>query len=1290
MQNPVSVDGAPRASGEAATPLLGVPGFVYADLHDDLRLADLTAAFDDELRAADPELSATYEAHRAGRNVLRGPAEGDFLVALAAHLSRFVARLFGAEEAALGFRAAAGRDAPLFRVKRDFVARRVFKRNAPNRPAAAEFPAVDASVVQILAAAVRRDPRAATAVSDPELLLALVIDTLLDAERALSVRFDPHKPGALDVPAFAAFRTLAKAIELGLRDLGALPELSAQLGALPTEADPADLLAARKLLELFDRWCFAARLHEAGRHRTQLWALLKLPQPLDFDNLVPLRRPRPERPESIEGHEHHQRRRDGFGLTDLRMDPREVRSEIDYCLYCHTRSKDTCRTGFAAGPPTHPDATPPYKTNPLGIPLTGCPLEERISEAHERAKEGDPIGALALVCVDNPMAPGTGHRICNDCMKACIYQKQEPVNIPQIETRLLTDVLGLRWGFEIWSLLSRWNPLKCAPGQRQHPRPYSGLNVLVVGMGPAGYTLAHHLLNEGFGVVGLDGLKIEPLPPELLGRTRAQGGVPRAVESTSERFGAPLDQRITSGFGGVSEYGITVRWDKSFLDILHLNLARRRAFRVYGGARFGGTITAEEAFRLGFHHIAIAAGAGKPTLIPLEGNLMRGVRKASDFLMALQLSGAFKKSALANLQARLPAVVIGGGLTAIDTATELAAYYPVQVEKLLARHEQLAQDAGSDAKLLGLFDGEEREVYQEMLAHGLAIRAERARAVAAGEAPDFAKLVKQWGGVTIAYRKGLQDSPAYRLNHEEVIKCLEEGIVFAEGLSPAAAIADAAGALKSVRFALQKKDGSKWRDAGQVVELPARTLCVAAGTSPNITYEKEAPGSFELDKEHGSFKSFRAELNEDGTHRLVPAEVTSDLSGRPGFFTSYQRDGKLISYFGDNHPVYAGSVVKAMASAKDGYPHIAALFSDRLAAIDKLVATKGAERERELDRLETAGWAFAQKIHQELTATVHAVNRLTPTIVEVVVKAPAAARRFEPGQFYRLQNFESSAREIESTKLLMEGLALTGAWVDRERGLLGLIVLELGASSRLCAALTPGEPVVVMGPTGAPSTIPKGEDVALCGGGLGNAVLFSIGKALRSNGCRVVYFAGYRKAEDVFKRDDIEAATDVVVWAVDKGTMPPQPRRQQDRSFSGNMVEAMVAYASGALGEPAIPFGGVKRIIAIGSDRMMAAVTSARHGVLARWLPKEHVGIASINSPMQCMMKEICAQCLQKHRDPVTGKESVVFTCFDQDQPMDQVDWENLRARLRANSLQEKLAALWLDRLLRKTHVPRV
>jgi hypothetical protein len=107
------------------------------------------------------------------------------------------------------------------------------------------------------------------------------------------------------------------------------------------------------------------------------------------------------------------------------------------------------------------------------------------------------------------------------------------------------------------------------------------------------------------------------------------------------------------------------------------------------------------------------------------------------------------------------------------------------------------------------------------------------------------------------------------------------------------------------------------------------------------------------------------------------------------------------------------------------------------------------------------------------------------------------------------------------------------------------------------------------------------------------------------------------------------------------------------------------------------------RVIAIGSDGMMAAVTRARHGILAPYLKKSHVGIASINSPMQCMMKEICAQCLQPHVDPATGKTSYVFSCFNQDQPMDVVDFKGLRMRLAQNSLQEKLTAQWNDRALR-------
>jgi NAD(P)H-flavin reductase len=240
----------------------------------------------------------------------------------------------------------------------------------------------------------------------------------------------------------------------------------------------------------------------------------------------------------------------------------------------------------------------------------------------------------------------------------------------------------------------------------------------------------------------------------------------------------------------------------------------------------------------------------------------------------------------------------------------------------------------------------------------------------------------------------------------------------------------------------------------------------------------------------------------------------------------------------------------------------------------------------------------------------------------------------------------------------------------------------MGGSANLFTLLKPGEPVVLMGPTGTPTEILPNETLVLVGGGLGNAVLFSIGAAARAAGCRVLYFAGYKKLVDRYKVAEIEAAADTVVWCCDEapGFAPSRPG---DFNFVGNIVQAMVAYGSGALGAQPISLADADRIIAIGSDRMMAAVGYARHHQLQPYLKKNHFAIGSINSPMQCMMKEICAQCLQPHKDPETGEITYVFSCFNQDQPLDWVDFSSLSSRLRQNSVQEKLTSQWLGRCLK-------
>jgi len=943
----------------------------------------------------------------------------------------------------------------------------------------------------------------------------------------------------------------------------------------------------------------------------------------------------------------HLRRREGFKLTDPGTDLTGALDQANYCIWCHNQGKDSCSKGLREKAPADAPQQIVFKKSVFNVTLAGCPLEEKISEFHTAKAHGLPLAALAIITVDNPMAAATGHRICNDCMKACIYQKQEPVNIPQSETRTLKDVLELPYGFEIYSLLTRWNPLNI---RRPYPAESTGYKVLVAGLGPAGYAVAHNLLNDGHTVVGIDGLKIEPLDPALSGVAADGSRVPfRPIRDVNELF-EELDERIPSGFGGVAEYGITVRWNKNFLKIIRLLLERRAEFAMFGGVRFGGTITLEDAYAMGFDHVALAMGAGKPTVLDIPNGLARGVRTASDFLMALQLTGAAKADSVANMQLRLPVVVIGGGLTAIDAATEALAYYVVQVEKFLRRYEALSKEIGEDA-VRGQWDAEEREVADEFLSHARAIRAERALAEQEKREPRIIELLQQWGGATIAYRRRLIDSPSYTLNSEEVEKALEEGIVFAECLNPVAIDVDQYGAAKSIRFSKQRLDeNGKWLADGEHT-LPARTVFIAAGTQPNTVLAREDAAHFKLDG-----KYFQA-CDEEG--RPVKPQYSISKPARADVLLSRQADGRFVSYFGDLHPSYFGNVVKALGSAKQGYPVISRVLRQRPPADAR-----------------SAGDFFAQLNH-DLRATVHEVKRLTPSIVEVTLKAPLAARKFEPGQFYRLQNFETLAPLARDTRMAMEGLALTGAYVDRERGLVSTIVLEMGGSSNLCAALQPGEPVILMGPTGTPTEIHGGETVALVGGGLGNAVLFSIGEAFRKKGSKVLYFAGYKKQIDRYKVQEIEAAADIVVWCCDEAP-GFTPNRPQDRSFVGNIVQAMLAYAKGELGDNAIRMQDVDRIIAIGSDRMMAAVGQARHEALKPYLKPHHYAIGSINSPMQCMLKEICAQCLQPHRDPQTGEVRYVFSCFNQDQPLDLVDFHGLSERLRQNSLQEKLTAQWL------------
>ena len=108
----------------------------------------------------------------------------------------------------------------------------------------------------------------------------------------------------------------------------------------------------------------------------------------------------------------------------------------------------------------------------------------------------------------------------------------------------------------------------------------------------------------------------------------------------------------------------------------------------------------------------------------------------------------------------------------------------------------------------------------------------------------------------------------------------------------------------------------------------------------------------------------------------------------------------------------------------------------------------------------------------------------------------------------------------------------------------------------------------------------------------------------------------------------------------------------------------------------------VTSVIIVGDYKLIRKIQDARKGILKQYSPKF---TASIHGPMQCMLKGVCAQCLQWQIDPKTGERTkAVFSCSWQDQPLDIVDIDNLQERLSQNRLSEQLNNLWVEYLLKQ------
>jgi NADPH-dependent glutamate synthase beta subunit-like oxidoreductase/NAD(P)H-flavin reductase len=942
----------------------------------------------------------------------------------------------------------------------------------------------------------------------------------------------------------------------------------------------SDKILAKKDLEIIEKYCLWALFDEAGQKFHKAGTLFILPQKTVIKNLIP----------KVEKH-----KRGGFDLTDNGCSSLRVSGEAHYCIFCHNQKKDSCKTGLID------KETQKIKIDELGIKLEGCPLEEKISEMNFLKSNGFSVASLAMAIIDNPMIAGTGHRICNDCMKSCIYQKQDAVDIPQIESRILKDILNLPFGFEIYSLLTKWNPLNLKNPLPQKP---TGKKILVCGLGPAGYTLSHYLLNCGHEVVAIDGLKIEPLDAKISGVDAYHNQVEfEPIENINDIY-EPLSSRVIAGFGGVAEYGITVRFDKNYLKIIRLLLERRKNFAMYGGIRFGSSITDKIAFEeYGFDHVALCVGAGRPQFLDVKNNFAKGVRLASDFLMALQLTGAYQKNLFTNLQIRTPIIVVGGGLTAVDSATEAQAYYKIQVEKFAEKLQKFV-DLKIDEDFFKSLSEEERVIAEEFV-------------------DDFKKFKNDENfsqNSKILYRKKMIDSPAYRLNHQELKNSLEEGVEFLENSEIDEVIVDKFNHVCAIKT-----------KAGERIEC--KTLLMAIGTMPNISFVLEDGLKFE---NNGKY------LNEifPQEQEFLPNKKTFSIITKID-----EKTKKSVSFFGDLHPNFEGNVVKAMASAKRGYEQI----------------------NQALKLINYSSQNIKYKNYQEdFLVNILRVDRLSDNVVEIYVKSKLLANQTGVGQIFRLHNYHALALESKGQTLAMEGVVVTALAIDKVEGVISGIVVETGGSSSLIKNFKVGEPCVFMGPSGKPTEIPRDETVVLIGGGRGNQPLTALAEAFKANGCKVLFFAGYRDENYIVRRERMQKCCDELIISIEN-------ERSRDVYFQGNVIDSIKNYFC----KNKIK---IDRVFAIGNDNLMHNVARLRHENIVEEFAQAKYSITSLNAPMQCMMKGVCGQCLQKKKN-IDGKIEYFYSCANQDQSMDEVDFEHLHARCEQNSLLEKTTKLWLKTL---------
>ena len=287
--------------------------------------------------------------------------------------------------------------------------------------------------------------------------------------------------------------------------------------------------------------------------------------------------------------------------------------------------------------------------------VTGCPVNIHIPAFIQKVKEGDFEAAYEIISASSSL-PAVCGRVCpqeSQCESKCIRGiKGESVGIGRLE-RFVAD-----WHNEHF----------CGEVKKAEP---NGHKVAVIGSGPAGLTCAGDLAKRGYDVTVFEAFHVA---------------------------------------GGVLVYGIPeFRLPKTIVE-KEVKTLEALGVKVQTNFVIGKTLDIKELFDMGFEAIFIGSGAGLPRFMGIEGENLKGVYSANEFLTRNNLMKSYRNDSETPIMHAKKVAVVGGGNVAMDaarTALRLGAekvyiVYRRSLEELPARREEVehAMEEGIEFKLL--------------------------------------------------------------------------------------------------------------------------------------------------------------------------------------------------------------------------------------------------------------------------------------------------------------------------------------------------------------------------------------------------------------------------------------------------------------------------------------------------------------------------------------------------------------------------------------------------------------